>query len=70
MNNPSMKQVKNITEALRRNSEARTRFERLPPSHRREYVAWIDSAKKEETRQRRIEQAIAMLLADRPAGLK
>lgn len=35
------------------------KFQRLPPSHVREYVKWIDEAKKPETRARRIEGAIA-----------
>jgi hypothetical protein len=34
---------------------------RLPYSHQREHVRAIDSAKKAETRERRIEKALAML---------
>jgi uncharacterized protein YdeI (YjbR/CyaY-like superfamily) len=47
--------------ALGRNRKARATFEALPPSHRREYVAWITEAKREETRRRRLDQAIAWL---------
>lgn len=36
-------------------------FEKLSLTHRREYVRWIEEAKKEETRQRRLEKAVAML---------
>jgi hypothetical protein len=36
-------------------------FEKLSFTHRKEYVRWIEEAKKEDTRQRRIEKAIAML---------
>lgn len=36
-------------------------FDSLAFSHRKEYVQWIESAKKEETRTRRIEQAIEKL---------
>jgi Domain of unknown function (DUF1905)/Bacteriocin-protection, YdeI or OmpD-Associated len=36
-------------------------FEKLSFTHRKEYVRWIEEAKKEETRQRRTEKAIAML---------
>jgi hypothetical protein len=36
-------------------------FENLSFTHRKEYVRWIEGAKKEETRQRRTEKAIAML---------
>ena len=30
-------------------------------SHKKEYVDWIDSAKQEETRARRVEKALTML---------
>lgn len=36
-------------------------FEKLSYTHRKEYCRWISDAKKEETRQRRIEKSIAML---------
>jgi hypothetical protein len=36
-------------------------FEKLSYSHRKEYCRWIHEAKKEETRQNRVEKAIAML---------
>jgi hypothetical protein len=38
-----------------------TGFEKLSYTHRKEYVRWIEEAKKEETRQNRITKAIAML---------
>ena len=36
-------------------------FEKLSYTHRKEYVRWIEDAKKEETRQNRIAKAITML---------
>ena len=39
------------------------RFASLPPSHRREYLKWIEEAKKPETRRLRIEQAIERIKA-------
>ncbi len=50
-----------LAKALADKPTARDFFEKLPPSHKKLYVSWILSAKKEETRQRRVEQAIAML---------
>lgn len=47
--------------ALKKDKEARAFFEKLSFTHRREYVKWIEEAKKEETRQRRIEKAMEML---------
>lgn len=40
-------------------------FRALPESHRREYLQWIDEAKKPETRRRRIVQAAEMVMAKR-----
>ena len=37
------------------------RFRGASPSHRREYLEWITEAKTEETRRRRLEQAIAWI---------
>jgi uncharacterized protein YdeI (YjbR/CyaY-like superfamily) len=45
-------------------------FCKLPPSHRRNYILWISDAKKEETRQRRIQEAIGRLEKNETLGLK
>lgn len=50
-----------LAEALRTNAEARAAFDGFSPTHRREYCEWITDAKREETRARRIEQAVAWL---------
>lgn len=44
-------------------------FNALPPSHRRQYIAWISDAKKEETRQRRLLAAVARLEKNEPLGM-
>jgi uncharacterized protein YdeI (YjbR/CyaY-like superfamily) len=36
-------------------------FNRLAPSHRRNYIRWITDAKKPETRERRLRAAIKLL---------
>lgn len=41
---------------------AEARFDAMPPSHRRESLKWIEEARKEETRRRRIEKTLSMLL--------
>ncbi len=41
---------------------AAARYEALRPSHKREYIAWIVDAKKEETRDRRVAKTIERLL--------
>lgn len=44
--------------ALKKARSAAATFEKFPPSHKREYIEWIAEAKKDETRQRRIAQAV------------
>jgi uncharacterized protein YdeI (YjbR/CyaY-like superfamily) len=44
--------------ALKKNKQAKATFEAFSPSCKREYVEWIAEAKREETRQRRVAQAV------------
>lgn len=50
-----------LAAALQKNKKAASTFENFSPSHRREYVEWITEAKSDETRQRRIDQAIGWI---------
>jgi uncharacterized protein YdeI (YjbR/CyaY-like superfamily) len=50
-----------LSRALAEDSVAGTAFEGLAYSHRKEYARWIDEAKREETRERRVAQAVEML---------
>jgi uncharacterized protein YdeI (YjbR/CyaY-like superfamily) len=59
-----------IEEALKANEAACQNFQALAPSHRRNYVRWITEAKKEETRQRRLQEALLMLEENEKLGLK
>jgi uncharacterized protein YdeI (YjbR/CyaY-like superfamily) len=56
--------------ALKKRPSALQHFDALPPSHRRQYVGWIDSARREETKARRLKEAIRLLAAGKPLGLK
>jgi Bacteriocin-protection, YdeI or OmpD-Associated/Domain of unknown function (DUF1905) len=47
--------------ALARSPKARDAFEKFAYTHRKEYVQWIESAKRPETRQRRITDAVARI---------
>ncbi len=58
-----------IEQALRANRKAWAFYERLAPSHRRMYIAWIDTAKREETRQGRLRKAIEMLRAGKKPSI-
>jgi hypothetical protein len=50
-----------LAAALENDSEARAAFDGLSYTHRNEYARWIAEAKREETRARRVEKAVAML---------
>ena len=50
-----------LAAALKRNKTAAKTFENFRPSHRKEYIEWIVEAKREETRQKRIEMTISQL---------
>ena len=50
-----------LAAALRRNRKARATFEGFSPSAKRDYVDWIVEAKRKETRQRRLETAVAQM---------
>ncbi|WP_018349208.1 YdeI/OmpD-associated family protein [Longispora albida] len=51
-----------FAQALDENPAARAAYDSLAYSHKREHVRAVESAKKPETRQRRIEKAITTLL--------
>jgi uncharacterized protein YdeI (YjbR/CyaY-like superfamily) len=59
-----------IEKALKMSPTARRHFESLAASHRRRYIGWIDSAKREETKLRRLQEAISRLVAWQTLGLK
>ena len=61
---------KYIEKALKANGRAWRHFERLAASYRRAYIGWIDSAKREETKQRRLREAVQRLARGEKLGLK
>jgi uncharacterized protein YdeI (YjbR/CyaY-like superfamily) len=68
---PSVSKLpKYIEDALRKRPKAWRFFESLAPSYRRLYIGWIDSAKQEETKMRRLREAIRLLAAGKRLGLK
>jgi len=59
-----------LKEALAVNEKASDNFDRLAESYRRNFVGWIDSAKKEETRGKRLAEAIQLLERNQKLGMK
>ncbi len=47
-----------LAAALKKNKRALAEFEKFAPSHKREYIEWITEAKRDETRAKRLTQAI------------
>lgn len=59
-----------LAAALRRNRAAGASFEAFPPGRQREYVEWITGARRDETRQRRLAQAVEWLAEGKPRNWK
>jgi hypothetical protein len=54
-----------LASALAADPEAQAKFDALAFTHRKEYARWIAEAKREETRVRRVKQALEMIHAGR-----
>lgn len=52
-----------LAEKLATSGAARATWDGLSPSHRKEYVGWIEEAKRPETRARRLDKTVEMLAA-------
>ena len=59
-----------IAKALKAHFKAWECFRELAPTDRRDFVVWIHTAKRPETRERRIREAIRLLAAGKKLGLK
>ena len=59
-----------LQNALGKNKRALAAFDKFPPSHKREYIAWITEAKTEATRTRRLETAIEWMAEGKPRNWK
>jgi uncharacterized protein YdeI (YjbR/CyaY-like superfamily) len=59
-----------LKDELATNKRALENFNKLAESYKRDFVGWIDSAKKEETRRRRIAEAIGLLERNQKLGMK
>lgn len=59
-----------LLKAIKANPRARATFAKFPFSHKKEYVEWIAGAKKDETRNRRIAQAVEWMAAGKSRNWK
>lgn len=67
---PALETPDDLAAALAKNRKAQTTFDAFAPSHRRDYVEWITEAKRDETRQRRLAQAIEWMAEGKPRHWK
>ncbi len=56
--------------ALKTSPNAKAFFEQLAPTYRKQFTGWINSAKRSETRDKRIRESIALLENGRKLGLR
>jgi uncharacterized protein YdeI (YjbR/CyaY-like superfamily) len=59
-----------LTEALADNERARLNFERLAPCYRKQFIFWIGSAKRDETRRKRVAQSLNLLARNKRLGME
>ena len=52
---------KDLLKEFKKDKQAKTSFDKLSYTHKKEYVSWVEEAKKEETRQNRVTKTIDML---------
>ncbi|MDX2416430.1 MAG: YdeI/OmpD-associated family protein [Xanthomonadales bacterium] len=55
---------------LKTSQKAWTNFNQMAPGYRKQYVAWLQSAKRPETRKKRLIEAIGLLEANKKPGMK
>jgi len=59
-----------IAKAIKANAKAWKFFRELAPTYGRDFVVWIHTAKRPDTRARRIRESLALLAAGKKLGLK
>ena len=59
-----------VETALESNEKALENFNKLAKSYKKQYIGWVDSAKKEETRKRRLAEVINALEKNKELGMK
>lgn len=66
----TVKVPRDLKTALFQNKTARNLFEKLSYIHKKEFIRWVESAKRPETRARRIRSAVTMITQGRTYGSK
>lgn len=58
-----------LKESLSKNKAALENFQRFAPSHQNTYINWLNAAKRDETRKKRIKQIISFAEMNKKPGL-
>jgi uncharacterized protein YdeI (YjbR/CyaY-like superfamily) len=67
---PPVKVPAYLKSALQKNRKAAATFAAFSPSHKREYVEWMTEAKSDDTRNRRVTQAVEWMAEGKPRNWK
>ena len=59
-----------FAEALRKNKRAQETFRKLAPTYQKQYLGWIEVAKRPNTKEKRIKESIRLLAEGKKLGLK
>ncbi len=59
-----------LSEALARNRKASEFFPKLAPAYRKHFIGWIASARREETKRKRLKESVRLLARGETLGLK
>jgi uncharacterized protein YdeI (YjbR/CyaY-like superfamily) len=59
-----------LKRALDGNAKAKGHFQEMTPSRQRAYITWIATAKRSETVERRLREALSLLARNEPLGVK
>ena len=66
----SFEMPSDFAEALENNPKAKENFEKLAPTFQKQYLGWIEVARRPETKNKRIKESISLLNKGEKLGLK
>lgn len=66
----SFEMPKELADTLAKNKKAKEFFEQLAPTYQKHFIGWITTAKRPETKKKRIAESIALLKQGKKLGLK
>ena len=57
-----------LKDAFAKNQKARKKFDEIAPSRKKQFLWWIESAKREDTKERRVKEIIRLLIENKRYG--